>query len=117
MRVKTLARIFQGIRIEVNDELERLKIILNDSLDFLADGARIVVIAYHSLEDRIVKQFFQKHAATSIPSGNKYLPDTPCNPKLRIITKRPMTATEEEIAKNPRARSAKMRVAERILEH
>lgn len=112
--VKSLARVFQGIRIEVNDELNRLKTILTDSLQFLASGARLVVIAYHSLEDRIVKNFFNECAATSIPSGNKYMPDTPHTPELRIITKKPLTATEEELQRNPRSRSAKMRVAERI---
>ncbi len=112
--VKSLARVFQGIRIEVNDELNRLKTILTESLQFLSSGARIVVIAYHSLEDRIVKNFFNECAATSIPSGNKYMPDTPRTPELRIMTKKPLTATEEELQRNPRSRSAKMRVAERI---
>lgn len=112
--VKSLARVFQGIRIEVNDELNRLKTILTDSIQFLASGSRIVVIAYHSLEDRIIKNFFHECAATSIPSGNKYMPDTPRIPQLRIITKKPLTASEEELQRNPRSRSAKMRVAEKV---
>lgn len=112
--VKSLARVFQAIRIEVNNELERLRVILNDSLGYLAVGGRIVVISYHSLEDRIVKTFFQERAAESIPSGNKFLPDTPRVPELKILTKKPLTASDEEQRINPRSRSAKMRVAERL---
>lgn len=112
--VKSLARVFQSIRIEVNNELERLRSILSDSLAFLAVGGRIVVISYHSLEDRIVKNFFNDRAATSIPSGNIYQPDTPRHPDIRIITKKPITASDEEQERNPRSRSAKMRVAERM---
>ena len=110
--IKSLARVFQGIRIEVNDELNRLQTILRDSIQFLESGARVVVISYHSLEDRIVKQFFNECAATVIPSGNKFMPDTPRNPELIVITKKPMTASEDELRRNPRSRSAKMRVAE-----
>ena len=112
--IKTLARIFQALRIEVNNELERLQTILNDSLGFLARGGRIVVISYHSLEDRIVKNFFAQHAATVIRSGNKYMPDTELVPSLRILTKKPVLASEEEQKRNPRSRSAKMRVAEKM---
>lgn len=112
--VKSLARVFQAIRIEVNDELERLRTILTDTLSFVAPGGRMVVIAYHSLEDRIVKNFFQEHAATSIPSGNRFQPDTPRMPELKIITKKPLTASVDEQSANPRSRSAKMRVAERL---
>lgn len=111
---KTLARVFQAIRIEVNDELARLQTILHDSLDFIATGGRIVVITYHSLEDRIVKQFFVAGAAASIPSGNRFQPDTPRAPELRIITKKPIVAGEAEQRINPRSRSAKLRVAERV---
>lgn len=112
--LKTLARVFQAIRIEVNNELERLQNILNDSLNMIATGGRIVVISYHSLEDRIVKKFFSEHAATSIPSGNRFQPDTPRNPELKIITKKPIEASGEEQQINPRSRSAKMRVAEKL---
>ncbi len=112
--VKSLSRVFQGIRIEVNNELHRLKAILDDSLQFMETGGRIVVISYHSLEDRIVKTFFNGCAATSIPSGNKFQPDTPRNPELKVITKKPLEASEEEQKVNSRSRSAKMRVAERV---
>jgi 16S rRNA (cytosine1402-N4)-methyltransferase len=111
---KTLARVFQAIRIEVNNELEQLQKILNDSLGFLTVGGRIVVISYHSLEDRIVKKFFHAHAATSIPSQNKFQPDVPRQPELKIITKKPIEASDEEQRMNPRSRSAKMRVAEKV---
>lgn len=112
--IKTLARVFQAIRIEVNNELESLQNILKDSIQFLAVGGRIVVISYHSLEDRIVKNFFHECAATSIPSGNKFQPDTPKIPELKMITKKPITASEEEVKINPRSRSAKMRVAQKV---
>ncbi len=111
---KTLARVFQAIRIEVNDELESLDRALADSVEIMAPGGRIVVIAYHSLEDRIVKTFFKNESATTIPSGHKYIPDTVVSPRLRTLTRSPITATEEEVVRNPRSRSAKLRVAERI---
>ncbi|MCK9409246.1 MAG: 16S rRNA (cytosine(1402)-N(4))-methyltransferase RsmH [Bacteroidetes bacterium] len=110
---KSLSRVFQAIRIEVNNELHRLQSILKDSLPLLAPGGRIVVISYHSLEDRIVKIFFNKCAATFIPSGNKFQPDIPRVPELRILTKKPLEASEEEQKENSRSRSAKLRVAER----
>lgn len=112
--VKSLSRVFQAVRIEVNNELHRLKAILDDSLPFMAVGGRIVVISYHSLEDRIVKTFFNACAATTIPSGNKFQPDTPRIPELKVITKKPLEATDEEQKLNSRSRSAKMRVAERV---
>ncbi|MBI5473938.1 MAG: 16S rRNA (cytosine(1402)-N(4))-methyltransferase RsmH [Ignavibacteriae bacterium] len=112
--VKTLARVFQAIRIEVNDELRSLEQVLTDSVELIAPGGRIVVIAYHSLEDRIVKMFFRNASLDRIPSGHKYVPDTVVFPTLRILTKSPVLASEEEVAHNPRARSAKMRVAERL---
>ena len=94
---KTLARVFQAIRIEVNKELENLRTVLQDSLLLLTPGGRIVVIAYHSLEDRIVKSFFRLHPG-----------------RLKVLTKKPIVPSDAEIAGNARARSAKMRVAERI---
>ncbi len=113
-QVKSLARIFQAIRIEVNDELGSLAQALNESLDVLADMGRIVVISYHSLEDRIVKEFFRKEAAASIPSGHKLIPDTPRTPRLHILTRRPVEPGADEIQHNGRARSARLRAAERI---
>jgi 16S rRNA (cytosine1402-N4)-methyltransferase len=112
--VKTLARVFQALRIEVNHELENLSKTLRETMEVLAAGGRIVVISYHSLEDRIVKNFFQEEAADKIRSGHKLVPDAPRVPKLRIITKKPVTASDDERRSNPRSRSAKMRVAERL---
>jgi 16S rRNA (cytosine1402-N4)-methyltransferase len=112
--VKSLARVFQAIRIEVNNELERLSTILRDMLPFLAEGARVVVISYHSLEDGIVKNFFTTCAAKTIPSGNKYVPDTLREPELKILTRKPLIPSEDEQTQNPRSRSAKMRAAERL---
>lgn len=111
---KSLARVFQALRIEVNDELGRLETILRDAVEALASGGRIVVISYHSLEDRIVKNYFTDQAATSVPSGHKLIPDTPRVPALRLVTRKPIVASEEEQQRNPRSRSAKMRVAEKV---
>jgi 16S rRNA (cytosine1402-N4)-methyltransferase len=111
---KSLARVFQAVRIEVNGELDALREALNAIPDLLAPGGRCAVISYHSLEDRMVKNFLREESAESIPSGTKLLPDTPRTPKLRLLTRKPITAGDEEIAQNPRSRSAKLRGAERI---
>lgn len=94
-------RTFQALRIEVNDELNSLKQALNSMPKWLSSGGRIVVISYHSLEDRVVKLKFNEFSGGSRPS-------------LKVITKKPVRPSKEEIAKNPAARSAKMRVAEKI---
>jgi 16S rRNA (cytosine1402-N4)-methyltransferase len=112
--VKSLARVFQALRIEVNDELGSLARALADAMDILADRGRIVVISYHSLEDRIVKEYFKVESAASIPSGHKLIPDTPKAPRLRILTRRPLEPGDDEVRRNGRARSARLRVAERI---
>ncbi|MEX1276344.1 MAG: 16S rRNA (cytosine(1402)-N(4))-methyltransferase RsmH [Bacteroidota bacterium] len=112
---KSLARIFQALRIEVNNELESLQAGLNQAVNVLHPGGRIVVIAYHSLEDRIVKDTFKRAAATSLPSGHKLVPDTILQPTLKIITKKPLEASGKETRANPRARSAKLRAAEKII--
>lgn len=112
--VKSLARVFQAIRIEVNDELGSLAQALADAVDILGEKGRIVVISYHSLEDRIVKEFFREESAESIPSGHKLIPDSPKIPRLRIVTRHPLEPGEEELMRNARARSARLRVAERI---
>jgi 16S rRNA (cytosine1402-N4)-methyltransferase len=111
---KTLARVFQAIRICVNDEMESLRNVLEDTTDLLKSGGRLVVISYHSLEDRIVKEHIRKYAASIVRSESKYVADTAISPKLKALTKKPITPGEGEIALNPRARSAKLRVAERV---
>jgi len=112
--VKSLSRVFQAVRIEVNDELGSLSRVLADAVELLSGNGRIVVISYHSLEDRIVKEFFRQEAADTIPSGHKLIPDTPRIPRLRLLTRRPVEPGEDEVAQNGRARSARLRAAERI---
>ena len=112
--VKTLARVFQALRIEVNKELENLQSALDQSIPILSPGGRIVVISYHSLEDRIVKETFKRAAAKSYASGNKLVPDLKVEPSLKILTKKPIQASTVEKQNNPRARSAKLRAAEKL---
>jgi 16S rRNA (cytosine1402-N4)-methyltransferase len=112
--MKTLSRIFQAIRIEVNDELGSLQQSLHDCVSLLRAGGRVVVISYHSLEDRIVKHVFQELSATTRRSTHRLIADQSVEPKMRILTKRPITPEPMEIASNRRARSAKLRAAERL---
>ncbi len=107
-------RTFQALRIAVNDELGSLEAALPAALDTLRPGGRIVVISFHSLEDRIVKHFFQAEERGCVCPPE--LPTCVCgrSPRLRILTRHPVTAGEAELAANPRARSAKLRAAERL---
>lgn len=105
---------FQAIRIEVNHELDALEAGLEAAVRWLNPGGRVCAISYHSLEDRIVKRLFQAHS-----QGCTCPPDIPvcvCGnvPVLRIITRKPLVAQADEVTRNPRARSAKIRVAERL---
>ncbi len=111
---KSLARVFQALRIAVNKELETLKTALPKIIELLNKGGRIAVISYHSLEDRIIKHTFRDLAkACNCPPG---FPQCVCNanPQLKLITKKPVTPTDKEINSNPRSRSALLRVAEKI---
>lgn len=112
--VKSLARIFQALRIEVNQELAALEAALPAAVDALEPGGRVVVIAYHSLEDRIVKHAFRHAAAAFRPAPSKLAPAEPRQPRLRLLTRTPVEADEDERSTNPRARSAKLRAAEKI---
>ncbi|MCG1041338.1 16S rRNA (cytosine(1402)-N(4))-methyltransferase RsmH [Mycetohabitans sp. B8] len=107
-------RTFQAIRIHINQELAELPVVLETALESLEQGGRLVVISFHSLEDRIVKRFLQSHARA--PAVDRRLPiraaDLP-SPPLRILGR--IFAGEAEVAANPRARSAVMRIAERVL--
>jgi 16S rRNA (cytosine1402-N4)-methyltransferase len=107
-------RSFQAIRIAVNDELNAFKDALTASLHLLKPEGRISVITFHSLEDRICKKFFQKHSQGCICPPD--FPVCTCGqkPKLRIITKKQVLPSEEEIQTNTRARSAKLRIAEKL---
>ncbi len=109
--IKSVARVFQAIRIEVNRELEVLKLVLKESLELLQPKGRIVAISYHSLEDRIVKNFFRSGNFEGTVEkdfyGNPLLP-------IKMITRQIVVPSKEETARNPAARSAKMRVAEKV---
>jgi 16S rRNA (cytosine1402-N4)-methyltransferase len=113
-RIHPATRTFQALRIAVNRELENLEIALGKTIDVLGVGGRLVAISYHSLEDRIVKRFMQKEASDCICPPN--VPVCRCGhtASLRILTKRVIVPSEEEVRDNPRSRSAKMRVAEKI---
>ena len=99
-RIHPATRTFQALRIFVNRELDDLKALLDAAPRILKPGGRVVVISFHSLEDRIVKDVFRE-------GTNKYK-------YFRVLTKKPVTASEEESDRNPRARSAKLRAAEKV---
>jgi 16S rRNA (cytosine1402-N4)-methyltransferase len=107
-------KIFQALRIEVNHELENLQEFLPKAFDLLAPNGRLVVVSFHSLEDRIVKQFF-----AGLAKGCVCPPEFPqclCgrNPKARILTKKPVNANSHELALNPRSKPAKLRVIQKL---
>jgi 16S rRNA (cytosine1402-N4)-methyltransferase len=105
-------RTFQGLRIFVNGELDELHLALAAAEQMLKPGGRLVVVSFHSLEDRIVKNFFNERAKAS--GGSRHQPEAAlAAPSFSILTKRPVTAQDDEVSANPRARSAKLRAAER----
>jgi len=112
--IKTASRVFQAIRIKVNNELEGIKLGLESTLPMLTVGGRVAVISYHSLEDGVVKRTFKKYSGKCVcPPG---LPECRCGKQklVKPVVKKPIEPEAEEIEKNPRARSAKLRVVERI---
>ena len=108
---KDLAKVFQALRIEVNDEMGALRNMLESAIDLLAPGGRLVVLTYHSLEDRIVKNFIRSGNVEGKVEedffGNRNVP-------LRAVNNKVIVADAEEQARNPRSRSAKLRIAEKI---
>ena len=115
-RIHPATRVFQALRIHVNDELQNLDAGLNAAVSSLKPGGRLCVISFHSLEDRIVKQRFR--ALSRLCVCPPRIPKCVCQqiPSLEILTKRPITPTSEEIQQNPRSRSAKLRAAVKIRE-
>jgi 16S rRNA (cytosine1402-N4)-methyltransferase len=113
-RVHPATRIFQALRIAANEELDALQEGLAAALDLLRPGGRLVVLSYHSLEDRIVKRFFQAERRGCVCPPE--VPICVCgrNPRLRLVTRPSVTPTSEEVAANPRSRSARLRAAERL---
>jgi 16S rRNA (cytosine1402-N4)-methyltransferase len=109
---KYFAQVFQALRIEVNDELGALKELLEQSPAVLKDGGRIAVITFHSLEDRLVKTFYKKGSFEE--EIEHPFETTVTKSQLRQVTKKPVEAGKDEMKKNPRSRSAKLRVAEKI---
>lgn len=112
--LKTLSRVFQAFRIHVNNELEFLKQFLGNSMKVLKSGGRLVLISYHSLEDRIVKEFFNYEQLSCVCPKESPICTCGKEQRLKILTKKPLIPSEVEINSNRRARSAKLRVAERI---
>jgi len=113
-RIHPATRTFQALRIEVNGELESLKQFLADFLDCLKPGGRVGIISFHSLEDRLVKLAFKKAAGLCICEQPPDLCSCPRIKQLEILTRKPVVPDEDEMGRNPRARSAKFRVVEKI---
>ena len=106
-----LAQVFQALRIEVNKEMEALEALLNQSVDLIRSGGRLVVISYHSLEDRMVKNFISKGVTHGEPRKDFY---GNLLRSFRPLVKKPVTPSLTELQNNPRSRSAKLRIAERL---
>ena len=109
---KYFAQVFQALRIEVNDETGALRDLLIQVPGVLKPGGRVAIITFHSLEDRLVKNFFRRGSFDE-PEQNPFI-NTETESKLKVITRKPVIPTAEEAKRNPRSRSAKLRVAERL---
>ena len=113
-KIHPATRTFQAIRIAVNKELDNIKPAINDAAEVLKSGGRLCVISFHSLEDRIVKNEFRALAGDCVCPKDMPFCVCPKEGKLKVITRRPLTPAAAEIEANPRARSAKLRVAQRV---
>ena len=113
-KIHPATKIFQALRMAVNQELENLRAVLPQAVNLLKTGGKLIVISYHSLEDRIVKQYFKQEAKDCLCPP--VMPICQCGHKasLKILTRSILRPTEEEVLKNPRSRSAKLRAIERI---
>ncbi|MBI3959087.1 MAG: 16S rRNA (cytosine(1402)-N(4))-methyltransferase RsmH [Chloroflexi bacterium] len=112
-RIHPATRTFQALRIAVNDELGQLERVLAQALDLLLPGGRLAVISFHSLEDRIVKVWMREEGKDYVPDPTSIYGGQEREPRLTVLTKRPLVASDEESARNPRSRSAKLRIAEK----
>ena len=115
-KIHPATRTFQALRIAVNDELGALERVLPQAVGLLKPGGRLGVISFHSLEDRIVKQFLKLESTDCICPPQQPVCTCDHHARLRLVTRKPLTADAAEIARNPRSRSAKLRVAERVAE-
>lgn len=113
-KINPATKVFQALRIAVNQELDNLNQVLPQAMNLLVKGGRLAVISYHSLEDKVAKEFFKQESRACLCPPQ--IPVCRCghNKNLKIITKKPITPSDQEIMLNPRSRSAKLRVAERL---
>ncbi len=113
-KIHPATRTFQALRIAVNDELGELERALPQAVALLRSGGRLAVISFHSLEDRIVKRFMRRESQDCLCPPRQPICTCGHRATLRLITRRPIMADDEEVARNPRARSARLRIAERL---
>ncbi|MBX3051171.1 MAG: 16S rRNA (cytosine(1402)-N(4))-methyltransferase RsmH [Caldilineaceae bacterium] len=112
-RIHPATRTFQALRIAVNDELGQLKRVLGQTLELLRPGGRLAVISFHSLEDRIVKVWMREESRAYVPDPTSIYGGRTVEPRLGLLTKGPLVASDAEREQNPRSRSAKLRIAEK----
>jgi 16S rRNA (cytosine1402-N4)-methyltransferase len=110
---KYFAQVFQALRIEVNEELEALKELLLQLPQVVKSGGRVAIITFHSLEDRLVKVFFRDGTFETVEDENPFSTEEKTKSSFKLVNKKPIEASKEEVKVNPRSRSAKLRVAER----
>lgn len=115
-RIHPATKVFQALRIAVNEELEALQKVLPAAVDLLRPGGRLAVISFHSLEDRMVKQFIRQKSRDCVCPPEQPICNCDTRPVLRPVTRKVIRPTDDEVARNPRSRSARLRVAERLTE-